>query len=269
MYERPIATRMNHLATERLASIHIGIGGWTYDPWRGGGFFPPKLPRSKELHYASRQVSAIEVNGTYYSTFTPATFAKWRDETPEGFVFSLKAHLATTNRKDLGTGREAIARFLASGITELGTRLGPIVWQLMPTKQFDATEFEAFLSLLPRMHDGVPLRHALEVRHPSFASPDYLPLARRYGCATVHVDSPEYPNIADAQGPFAYVRLLRCQADVATGYPPRALDEWAAGARAWAGGSAPRDAFIFFINGAKERAPAAAMELIRRTRPNS
>ncbi|HYD74653.1 DUF72 domain-containing protein [Ramlibacter sp.] len=243
--------------------IHVGVGGWNYEPWRGT-FFPPGLPHSQELHWASRRLTAIEVNGTFYSTFKPATFARWRDETPEGFVFAIKAHRSTTNRRDLGSAREAIDRFLGSGLDELGSKLGPILWQLMPTKAFDAQEMASFLALLPRTLGPVPLRHVLEVRHPSFLDPGWLELARRHGCVTVHTDSPRYPNIADADAPFAYLRLMRSQPELASGYPAESLDQWAAGARAWSEGPRPRDAFVFFINGAKERAPAAALAFLER-----
>jgi uncharacterized protein YecE (DUF72 family) len=251
-------------ASPARAAVRVGIGGWTYAPWRAGCFFPPGLPHSQELQYASRQLSAVEVNGTFYSTFAPPTFARWRDQTPEGFMFSLKAHRSTTHRRELASAGPAIARFLGSGITQLGEKLGPIVWQFMPTQAFDAADFEAFLAQLPRTQDGLALRHVLEVRHPSFDDPGYLALARRYGCVTVYTDSPKYPSIADAMGPFAYLRLMRCRPELPTGYPPAELDQWKAGALAWASGAGGRDAFIFFINGAKERAPAAATGLIRR-----
>lgn len=243
--------------------IRVGVGGWTYEPWRGN-FFPKGLPHSKELEYASRQLTAIEVNGTYYSTFKPATFAKWRDETPENFVFSLKANRFATNRRELATAAESIARFVGSGISELGPKLGPIVWQFMPTKQFDAQDFEAFLALLPREADGRALSHVLDVRHESFECDEYLALARRYGCATVHTDSDKFPSIADAGTDLAYIRLMRSAADCDTGYPGATLEQWAKGARAWIAQGPARSVFIYFINGAKERAPAAAMELIRR-----
>lgn len=242
--------------------IRIGVGGWTYEPWRGN-FFPPGLPHSQELGYASRRLSAIEVNGTYYSTFKPSTFARWRDETPDGFVFSLKANRFATNRTLLATAGASIERFVGSGIAELGDKLGPLVWQFMPTKQFEPQDFEAFLALLPRSVEGRALRHVLDVRHESFHSPDYLPLARRYGCTTVHTDSDKFPAIADAQGELAYIRLMRSTAECETGYPPDALAQWAQGARAWTAGSAAHEVFIFLINGAKERAPAAAMALIQ------
>ncbi len=260
------------------AQIRAGIGGWTYEPWRGN-FYPEGLAHSKELAYASQQLSAIEVNGTYYSTFKPATFAKWRDETPEGFMFSLKANRFATNRKVLAEAGPSIARFVDSGISELGPKLGPLVWQFMPTKAFEPGDFEAFLRLLPSEVGGRPLRHALDVRHPSFMSPAYLQLARHYGCATVFTDSDDYPSFADVTGSFIYARLMRTDSRVKTGYRSPALDGWAEAARVWRDGgeppevprveaaqrkTKPRDVFMFFISGAKERAPAAAMALIER-----
>jgi uncharacterized protein YecE (DUF72 family) len=242
--------------------IRIGIGGWTYEPWRDN-FYPKGLPASRELEYASRQLSAIEVNGTYYSTMKPATFAKWRDETPEGFVFSLKANRFATNRRELAGAGESIARFVASGIAELGDKLGPVVWQFMPTKRFERDDFEAFLKLLPRETGGRPLRHVMDVRHESFATDEYLELARRYGCATVHTDSEKFPAIADAGSDLAYLRLMRSDAACPTGYPPAQLEQWAQGCRAWAAQASQREVFVFFINGAKERAPAAALQLMR------
>jgi uncharacterized protein YecE (DUF72 family) len=242
--------------------IRVGIGGWTYEPWRDN-FYPKGLSQAKELHYASRQLTAIEVNGTYYSTFKPPTFAKWRDETPDGFVFSLKANKFATNRKLLATAGESIERFVGSGLSELGDKLGPLVWQFMPTKQFVPDDFEAFLALLPAQVDGRRLRHVLDVRHESFDTPEYLALARRYGCATVHADSEKFPSIIDDRTGLAYIRLMRSEAGCATGYEPAVLDQWAQGAKAWADKGPEREVFIYFINGAKERAPAAALQLIR------
>jgi len=247
---------------DSLDRVRIGVGGWTYEPWRGN-FFPKGLPHNQELSYASRHLTAIEVNGTYYSTFKPPTFAKWRDETPDGFVFSLKANRFATNRRELASAGESIQRFVNSGIVELGPKLGPIVWQFMPTKQFDPADFEAFLALLPDQVDGCKLRHVLDVRHESFNQPGYVELARRYGCTTVHTDSDKFPAIIDAQGDLAYIRLMRSEAQLATGYAPGVLAQWAQGARAWTAHSPAREVFIFFINGAKERAPAAAQQLIQ------
>ncbi len=202
----------------------VGVGGWTYELWRKN-FYPEGLAHAKELEYASRRLTAIEVNGTYYSTFKPATFANWRDQTPDDFIFSLKANRFATNRKLLASAGDSIQRFLGSGISELGSKLGPIVWQFMPTKVFEPADFEAFLALLPRSVDGLTLRHVLDVRHASFDTPAYLALARRYGCVTVHTDSEKFPSIVEAQSPFAYLRLMRCEASIATGYPARALDQ--------------------------------------------
>jgi len=244
------------------ARIHCGVGGWTFEPWRDN-FYPKGLPQNQELAYAARQLSAIEVNGTFYSTFKPATFAKWRDETPPGFVFSLKAHRFATHRKQLATAGESVQRFVASGIAELGDKLGPIVWQLMPSTRFDPADLQAFLALLPKEVGGRPLRHVLDPRHESFACEDYLALARRHGCATVHSDSDKFPAIADAHSELAYLRLMRSEAGCPTGYPPAAIGQWVTGARAWVSRGPQREVFVYFINGAKERAPAAAMEFIR------
>jgi uncharacterized protein YecE (DUF72 family) len=241
----------------------IGIGGWTFEPWRGS-FYPKGLPHSRELQYASSRLSAIEVNGTYYSTFKPATFAKWRDETPPDFMFSLKANRFATNRRVLAGAGESINRFVDSGIAELGGKLGPIVWQFMPTKVFDPQDFEAFLQLLPAQVGGIALRHVLDVRHESFATDAFIDMARRYRCVPVHTDSETFPAIADPQADFAYLRLMRSRSDEATGYRAGELDQWAQGARAWTAAPRARALFVFFINGAKERAPAAAQALIER-----
>jgi uncharacterized protein YecE (DUF72 family) len=245
-----------------MRRIHVGVGGWTYEPWRDN-FYPKGLPHNQELKYASRQLTAIEVNGTFYSTFKPPTFAKWRDETPDGFVFSLKAHRFTTHRRDLGTAAEGVQRFVGSGIAELGDKLGPLLWQFMPTKVFDAGEVEAFLSLLPREVAGRPLRHVLDVRHPSFACEEYLDVLHKHRCTTVYTDSEKFPSIPHARSELAYLRLMRSEADCATGYPPDALKTWATGAQEWLAAGERNEAFVFFINGAKERAPAAAMEFLK------
>lgn len=258
--------------------IRVGIGGWTYAPWRDGCFYPDGWPQARELEYASERLTAIEVNGTYYSTQKPASFAKWRDATPADFVFSLKASRYATNRRVLAEAGPSIERFLHSGLAELGPKLGPIVWQFAPTKRFEADDFEAFLALLPDRLDGLPLRHAMEVRHASFMAPEYVALARRHGVATVFTDSDKHPSFADASGGFVYARLMRAAAELPQGYPPPALDAIAAVAREWAAGAEPavlprvlapassaaREVFVFFINGAKERAPAAAQALIGR-----
>lgn len=245
--------------------IHVGVGGWTFEPWRNN-FYPAGLPHSRELQYASRQLTAVEVNGTFYSTFKPDTFARWRDETPEGFVFSLKAHRFTTHRRQLASAQEGIARFVGSGIAQLGDKLGPILWQLMPTTAFQPEDLDAFLRLLPREVQGRPLRHVLDVRHASFATEQYLELLARHGCTTVYTDSAKFPAIPHAKCELAYLRLMRSAAEVPTGYPPQDLGGWVRGARDWLGLGAQHEAFVFFINGAKERAPAAALEFLRQWR---
>jgi uncharacterized protein YecE (DUF72 family) len=259
--------------------VRVGVGGWTFDPWRGGTFYPPGLAHDGELAYASRALSAIEVNGTYYSTFKPATFAKWHAQTPPGFVFTLKAHRFATNRRVLAEAGDSIRHFVGSGIAELGDKLGPIVWQFAPTKRFDAGDFGAFLAQLPREVSGLPLRHAVDVRHDSFRCAEYLALARGHGVATVFTESDDYPPIADTTGPFIYTRVMRTEPQWAHGLAEPVLDALGACALLWstgaepaglprllpaAGGSGPRDVFVFFISGAKEKAPAAAMALRRR-----
>ncbi|MBV2161567.1 DUF72 domain-containing protein [Achromobacter denitrificans] len=259
-------------------AIRVGIGGWTYAPWRGA-FYPEGLPHARELEYASSQLTAIEINGTYYSSQKPATFAKWRDETPDGFVFSLKASRYATNRRELAGAKDSVDRFVQGGIAELGPKLGPIVWQFAPTKVFDPEDFGAFLALLPDRVDGLPLRHVLDVRHPSFACEEYLKLARRHHAATVFTDSEDYPSMADCTAGFVYARLMRASPRYKAGYAPKALDDWASRLRDWARGKEPadlprigapaaaerpREVYAFFINGAKERAPDAARALIER-----
>jgi len=243
--------------------VRVGVGGWTYEPWRDN-LYPKNLSQKLELHYASRQLTAIEVNGTYYSTMKPESFRKWHDETPDDFMFSLKASRFATNRKVLADAGDSIARFVGSGIAELGDKLGPIVWQFMPTKQFDAEDFEAFLALLPKKEGSRVLRHVMDVRHESFISLDYRKLAKKYKVSTVFTDSDKFPSFEEPEGDFAYARLMMSAADLATGYAPEALDEWAARAQAWAKTPAKRDVFVYFINGAKEKAPAAAGALLER-----
>ena len=265
-------------ATGSASRIRVGIGGWTYAPWRNN-FYPDKLVQRRELEYASRHVSAIEINGTYYGAQKPATYAKWRSETPDGFVFSLKAPRYTTDRRVLADAGATIDAFVHGGIAELGDRLGPINWQFVKGKPFERDDFAAFLDLLPRELDGVVLRHVLEVRDPSFLCEDYLALARRHRVATVFTDSTEDPSFADITGDFTYARLMGTQAKIETGYATTALDAWAMRAREWAAGGdpadlphvgaasaadAPRDVFLYFISAAKNRNPAAAMSLLSR-----
>ena len=240
--------------------ILVGIGGWTFAPWRGV-FYPKGLPHKRELEFASRRLTSIEINGTYYSTFKPASWAKWRDETPAGFVFAVKGSRFCTNRKQLAGAGPSIEVFVNQGLHQLGDRLGPINWQLMETKKFDPGDLEGFLKLLPREVRGVRLRHALEVRHPSFKDARFHDLARRYGVAVVFADHAEFPMIDEPTADFAYARLMRAAKKPKTGYKPAALDRWADQARTW---SKRGDAFVYFISGAKERAPAAAEAMIAR-----
>jgi uncharacterized protein YecE (DUF72 family) len=259
-------------------TIRVGIGGWTYEPWRGS-FYPESLTQKRELEYASRQLTSIEINGTYYGSQKPATFAKWRDETPAGFVFSVKAPRFAMNRKLLAEAGGTISRFLASGVMELKDKLGPINWQLEPTKPFEAADFEAFLKLLPREAEGRKLRHVVEVRHDSFCSREFLALVREHEVAVVVAGDSAYPQIADATAPFVYARIMGTAAKEESGYSDAALDLWAARAHAWASGAAPedlkyveplapygkpRDVYLYVISGHKVRNPAAAMSLIRR-----
>ena len=258
--------------------IYVGIGGWTYAPWRVV-FYPKGLPHAKELSYAGERLSSIEVNGTFYSTQKPATFRKWASEVPGGFVFALKGPRYAVNRRVLKEAGDSIKRFLDSGITELGPKLGPLLWQFAPYKKFDEADFGGFLELLPKGFDGHTLRHAVEVRNDSFKTPAFIALARQFGVAIVYAEHATYTEIADITADFAYARLQKGDEKLKAGYPPKALDAWAARAKTLAKGGEskdlprvdkttprkePRDVFIYFIHEAKIRAPAAAMALIER-----
>lgn len=243
--------------------IRVGIGGWTFEPWRGT-FYPDKLSQKKELEYASSKLTSIEINGTYYSGFKIDTWMKWRDETPDDFVFAVKASRFCTNRKVLSEGNESLERFLDQGLTALGDKLGPINWQFMATKKFDPVDFEGFLKLLPREKDGVRLRHALEVRSPTFDVPQFYDLAAKYGCAIVYAEddeAPEWPRIDQPTADFTYARMMSSKPDEPTGMTPAELDGIAKQTRDWA---ARGDVFAYFIAGAKVRNPAAAMALIEK-----
>jgi uncharacterized protein YecE (DUF72 family) len=239
--------------------IRVGVGGWTFEPWRGV-FFPEGLPHTRELEYAATHLTSIEINGTYYGSQKPATFAKWAKAAPDNFVFSVKASRYTTNRKILTDGAESIERFLKQGIVELGDKLGPILWQFTAKKHFEPDDFAGFLKLLPEKQDGIPLRHALEVRHESFVDPAFYAMAKKANAAIVFADSDEFPKIEERTSDFTYARLQRAVEDVPTGYDAHALDGWADTAKGWAEGG--RDVFVYMISGAKVRNPAAAMALI-------
>jgi uncharacterized protein YecE (DUF72 family) len=259
-------------------SIYTGIGGWTYEPWRGV-FYPKGLPHARELSYAAQQLTAIEINGTFYRTQTPATFRKWASEVPERFVFSVKGPRYAVNRRVLGEAGDSIKRFLDSGVTELGAHLGPLLWQFTPYKKFDEKDFGKFLELLPAKFSGRALRHVVEVRNDSFKTPAFIALLRKFGIAVVYAEHDSYTEIADLTADFVYARLQKGDEKLKAGYAPKALDAWARRAKTWAEGGEPkdlpkvdktaapkqpRDVFVYFIHEAKLRAPAAAMELIKR-----
>jgi len=259
--------------------IYTGIGGWTYEPWRGV-FYPEGLPHARELAYAAAHLTSIEVNGTFYRTQTPATFRKWASEVPDDFVFSLKGPRYAVNRRVLAEAGDSIKRFLDSGVTELGARLGPLLWQFTPYKKFDEADFGKFLELLPAKFDGHSLRHVVEVRNDSFKTPAFIALLRQFGVAVVYAEHDTYTEIADITADFIYARLQKGDEKLKAGYAPKALDAWAKRAQIWAKGGEPkdlprvdnnksaakkpRDTFIYFIHEAKLRAPAAAMALIER-----
>jgi uncharacterized protein YecE (DUF72 family) len=261
--------------------IRVGIGGWNFEPWRKS-FYPPDVKVADELAYASRQMTAIEINGTFYRLQKPAVYAKWHDATPDDFVFSMKAPRFITQRKVLAEGARGIDGLLASGIAELKHKLGPIVWQLTPNQGFDARDLRGFLRSLPQVAGQLPLRHALNVRHASFRCAEFIEIAREFNVAVVFEDDAEFPAVAEITADFVYARLRRSTSSETTGYPPSSIATWAARAREWRDGHQPqglpyivgakaahhepRDVFVFFINGAKERAPAAARALIAELR---
>lgn len=262
----------------RAGTIRVGVGGWDYEPWRTS-FYPPGLPKAKQLEHASRQLTAIEINATFYKLQKPQLYDRWAKAVPDYFKFTIKASRYCTNRKKLGEAAEGIGRFCAQGFTALGEKLGPILWQLAPTKRFDPDELRDFLMLLPSSRDGMPLHHAVEARHESFRCREFVALARAAGVAIVYADHEEYPEIADLSSDFVYARLQRTREGVPEGYPPAELDRWAEVARSWARGESPaglayleeaaapakaRDVFLFVISGAKLRNPAAAQALIAR-----
>ena len=273
-------TQQNAMKQSKSGAIRVGIGGWTYEPWRNN-FYPAGLAHAKELAHASRAVTSIEVNGTYYRTQSPKTFRHWADEAPDGFVYALKASRYATNRKDLADAEPAIARFVESGITELGAKLGPILWQLAPTKKFDPDEIARFAAALPKTQDGIALRHVLEVRHPSFQTADFVRVARDQGVAICLAVSDDYPLIADITADFVYLRLQTTTADHEAGYDTDAIGRFSGYARSFAAGTVPtdlpllaapapvaaRDVFVYVISGAKERNPAAAQALIAAQAP--
>jgi uncharacterized protein YecE (DUF72 family) len=268
--------------TANTGKIHIGIGGWNYEPWRGV-FYPKGLPQAKELAYAASQLTSIEINSTFYGSQKPETFRKWAAAVPDGFVFSVKGPRFATNRRVLAEAGDSIKRFIDSGVLELHDRLGPMLWQFAPTKKFDAEDFAKFLKLLPAKAGGLKLRHVVEVRHPSFRTAEFVALARGFGTPIVFTDHATYPSFADATGDFIYARLQGGKDSIATAYPAKELDAWAGRLRAWGQGKEPadlprveaahdvkkniaRDVFAYVIHEGKIRAPAAAMALIERVK---
>ena len=265
------------MAGKAKSRIRVGVGGWTFAPWRGT-FYPDDLAQKRELEYASRKLTTIEINGTYYGSQKPESFAKWHDETPDDFVFAVKGPRFTTNRRVLAEAGKSVERFFNSGVMVLKDKLGPINWQLAPSKKFDAEDFGKFLALLPKSVDGHTIRHAVEVRHDSFRHPDCVALAREHGVAIIIAGNSEYPQIADVTAPFVYARIMGTAEDEKAGYSAADLDRWAKRAHQWAAGDAAdgmetlaaapkskaRDVFLYVISGAKERNPAAAMALIER-----
>ena len=264
--------------TKSLTKPYIGIGGWTYEPWRGV-FYPKGLKHARELEYAGQKLTSIEVNGTFYSTQSPKTFRKWASEVPDGFVFSLKGPRYAVNRRVLADAGDSINRFLDSGITELGPKLGPLLWQFAPHKKFDEKDFTAFIELLPKAFDGHSLRTVVEVRNDTFKTPTFIALARRHHVAICYAEHDSYSEIAEITADFVYARLQKGNEKLKAGYPPKALDAWANRVQTWLKGGepadlpridktkpekTPRDVFLYFIHEAKLRAPAAAMALIER-----
>ena len=245
------------------ATTRIGIGGWTYPPWRGT-FYPPGLPQKRELEYASRQFGAIEINATFYSRQSPKSWAAWKDSVPENFRFAIKGSRFIITRPKLADAGEGLGNFFAQGLTALGPKLGPILWQFAARRKLDRDDIAAFLKLLPRKLDGLGLRHALEPRHESFRDDKFLDLCREHDAAVVFGDSDDYPCIEADTASFAYARLQRMREDVPTGYDDDALDRFSERARRWSADG--RDSYIFMINGAKVRAPAAALALQERLR---
>ena len=245
------------------ATVRIGIGGWTYPPWRGV-FYPDKLPQTKELEYASRQLTAIEINATFYGRQSPKSWQKWADTAPDGFQFAVKGSRYCVMKPKLCEAGEGLAGFFAQGFAALGPKLGPVLWQFASRRKFDRDDIAGFIDLLPEELDGIKLRHAIEPRNESFKDHKFFDLCSARNVAVVLEDSDEYPAIEADTADFAYARFQRMREDVPTGYEPDALDRFAAKVHAWQ--KAGRDAYIFMINGAKVRAPAAALALQERLR---
>ena len=284
------------------SQIRIGIAGWRYDGWRGA-FYPEDLPQRRELEFASQRLNSIELNGSFYSLQRPKSFQQWSAETPDDFVFSVKGTRFITHIRQLENVETPLANFLAQGLLRLGRKLGPILWQFPPTFKFDAQRMQAFFELLPRTHkqaaayarqrdqwmenrswleveEDLPLRHAVEFRHKSFAVPEYIELLRKYGIAIVVADTPEWPCLMDTTADFVYCRLHGSEKLYASGYDAEAIDKWAHRVIAWSRGEEvtdgtkahpepgpkrdSRDVFVYFDNDVKVRAPFDAQSLSKR-----
>lgn len=282
--------------------IRIGISGWRYKGWRGV-FYPRDWPQRRELEFAASQFPSVEINGTFYSLQRPQSFAAWAAATPDDFVFAVKGPRYITHMKRLKDVETPLANFFASGIFRLGKKLGPILWQLPPNFRFDAKSLESFFKLLPqdtqkaealaRRHDkwmteraetraGAKrkLRHALEIRHESFRTAEFIELLREYNIALVCADTVEWPRLMDLTADFVYVRLHGSKVLYASGYGKKDIEAWARRVAAWAKGKEPgdaervidkpaarrraRDVFVYFDNDAKVRAPFDATKLITR-----
>jgi uncharacterized protein YecE (DUF72 family) len=284
-----------------VGRIRVGISGWTYAPWRGV-FYPERLQHARELAYAAERFSSIEINGTFYSLQRPSSFARWAAATPDDFVFSVKGSRFITHMLRLRNVEQALANFFASGLLLLGPKLGPILWQFPPNFAFDAPLLENFFQLLPRntieaanlgrSHDSRvegrahtetdenrPLRHAIEIRHDSFLTEDFIRLLRRHRVALVCADTVSWPRLVDATTDFVYCRLHGSRELYASGYGPKAIATWADRIAAWASGNPPggkrvsafspkearpHDVYVYFDNDMKVRAPADALSLERR-----
>ena len=239
-------------------TIRVGIGGWSYPPWRGT-FFPERLPQSRELEYASRQLGAIEINATSYGRQSPKSWEKWAATVPDGFQFAIKGSRFCVTRSKLADAGEGIGNFLAQGLGALGEKLGPILWMFAARRQFDREDIARFLDLLPGELDGIRLRHVIEPRHESFRDESFFDVCRDHDAAVVFGDSDEFPCIEADTASFTYARLQRMREEIPMGYSDAELDSFGLKARQWSSGG--RDSYIFMINGAKVRAPAAALAL--------
>jgi len=243
--------------------IRIGIGGWTYPPWRET-FYPADLPQKRELEYASRQFGAIEINATFYGRQSPKSWEAWAKVVPDDFQFAIKGSRYCVTRPRLADAEEGLGVYFAQGMAALREKLGPILWMLAARRKFDRDDIAGFVKLLPAKLDGIPLRHVIEPRHESFRDEAFFSLCRDHNVAVVFGDDDEFPCIEADTADFAYARLQRMREEVPTGYDDKSLDAFAKRARSWRKDG--RDSYIFMINGAKLRAPAAALALQQRLR---